>query len=104
VVAAAREGKLGTLQTAASSLSNLGRTYVDEFAPVIAPPQSSMLAVGRLAHRPFVVEGKLCVRPTLRLNLVVDHRVMDGEPAARFLGRIVEYLERPERMVTPGEW
>jgi pyruvate dehydrogenase E2 component (dihydrolipoamide acetyltransferase) len=103
VVAAAREGKLGTLQTAASSLSNLGNTCVDEFAPVIAAPQSSMLAVGRLAQRPIVVAGKVCARPTLRLNLAVDHRVMDGEPAARFLGRIVEYLQRPEPLAAPGE-
>jgi pyruvate dehydrogenase E2 component (dihydrolipoamide acetyltransferase) len=103
VVAAAREGRLsaGAWQPAATSLSNLGHTRVDEFTPVLAAPQSTMLAVGRLAPRPFVVEGRLCARPTLRLTLAVDHRVMDGEPAARFLGRLVESLERPE-MLEPG--
>jgi pyruvate dehydrogenase E2 component (dihydrolipoamide acetyltransferase) len=45
--------------------------------------------------------GRLCARPTLRLTLAVDHRVMDGEPAARFLGHLVESLERPE-MLEPG--
>ena len=62
---------------------------------LIAPPQSSMLAVGRLAPRPFVVDGQLVVRPTLRLTLTADHRVMDGALAAELLGRIVSLIEQP---------
>jgi pyruvate dehydrogenase E2 component (dihydrolipoamide acetyltransferase) len=79
----------------ATSLTNLGRRRVDEFAAIISPPQSSMLAVGRLAERPAVHEGRLCVRQTMNLTLSVDHRVMDGVPAAEFLDRIVELLETP---------
>jgi pyruvate dehydrogenase E2 component (dihydrolipoamide acetyltransferase) len=103
LVTLAREGRLGAgaLGGAVSSLSNLGDTRVDDFSPVLAPSQSSMLAVGRIALRPFVVDGQVCARPTVRLCLAVDHRVMDGEPAARFLGRIVECLERPAGMFLP---
>ncbi len=79
----------------AASLTNLGRRRVDQFAAIISPPQSSMLAVGRLAERPAVHEGRLCVRQTMNLTLSVDHRVMDGVPAAEFLDRIVELLEAP---------
>lgn len=79
----------------ASSLTNLGKHRVDEFAAIISPPQSSMLAVGRLAERPSVHEGRLCVRQTMVLTLSADHRVMDGVPAAEFLDRIVELLESP---------
>jgi pyruvate dehydrogenase E2 component (dihydrolipoamide acetyltransferase) len=79
----------------ATSLTNLGRRRVDQFAAIISPPQSSMLAVGRLAERPAVHEGRLCVRQTMNLTLSVDHRVMDGVPAAEFLDRIVELLETP---------
>jgi pyruvate dehydrogenase E2 component (dihydrolipoamide acetyltransferase) len=79
----------------ATSLTNLGRRRVDEFTAIISPPQSSMLAVGRLAERPTVYEGRLCVRQTMNLTLSVDHRVMDGVPAADFLDRIVELLETP---------
>jgi pyruvate dehydrogenase E2 component (dihydrolipoamide acetyltransferase) len=82
----------------ASSLSNLGNTCADEFAAVIAPAQSSMLAVGRAAPRPLVVNGQLAVRTTLRFCLSVDHRVMDGAPAAKFLGRIVELVEHPSEL------
>jgi pyruvate dehydrogenase E2 component (dihydrolipoamide acetyltransferase) len=57
-----------------------------------------MLAVGRVVPRPFVVDGQLVTRSTLRLCLSVDHRVMDGGPAAKFLGRIVELLEHPAEL------
>jgi pyruvate dehydrogenase E2 component (dihydrolipoamide acetyltransferase) len=100
LVEAAHAGSLTAeaMQGGATSLSNLGNTCVDEFAAVIAPPQSSMLAVGRAAARPFVVEGQLVARTTLKLCLSVDHRVMDGGPAAKFLGRIVKLLEHPAEL------
>jgi pyruvate dehydrogenase E2 component (dihydrolipoamide acetyltransferase) len=82
-------------QGGSTSLTNLGRHRVDEFAAIISPPQSSMLAVGRLAERPAVCEGQLCIRKTMHLTLSVDHRVMDGVPAAEFLDRIVALLEKP---------
>jgi pyruvate dehydrogenase E2 component (dihydrolipoamide acetyltransferase) len=94
---AVRSGKAPSdiFQGGATSLTNLGKHRVDEFAPIISPPQSSMLAVGRLAERPAAFEGRLCLRKTLHLTLSVDHRVMDGVPAAEFLGQIVELLEKP---------
>jgi len=83
----------------ASSISNLGTSRTDDFSAVIAPHQSSMLAVGRAAARPYVVDGNLQIRTTLRLCLSVDHRVLDGGPAAEFLGRIVELIENPRALV-----
>ncbi|MEO7299332.1 MAG: dihydrolipoamide acetyltransferase family protein [Verrucomicrobiota bacterium] len=101
LVESARSGNLSLdkLQGGATSLSNLGNTLVDEFAAVIAPPQSTMLAVGRAALRPYVMDGKIAARSTMKLCLSVDHRVLDGAPAAEFLGRIVELLEAPEKLV-----
>jgi pyruvate dehydrogenase E2 component (dihydrolipoamide acetyltransferase) len=99
VVAAARRERLDAAGFAATSLSNLGTTRVDDFAAVVFPPQSTILAAGRIVDRPFVVDGKLKATPTLRLTLSVDHRVLDGAPAAQFLGRIVHYLEQPAMMV-----
>lgn len=83
----------------ATSISNLGTGRTDEFAAIIPPHQSSILAVGRAAPRPYVFEGRVEVRTTLRFCLSVDHRVLDGGPAADFLGRIVELLENPELLV-----
>ena len=101
LVAAARAGKLTAADTqgGAMSLSNLGNSPVDEFAAVIAPHQSAVLAVGRAASRPYVVNGQLEVRTTVRLCLSVDHRVTDGGPAAAFLGRVVQCLESPAKLV-----
>ena len=100
VIAAVKAGRLpaDVVGTAATSLSNLGRAVVDEFAPVICPPQSTMLAVGRLAHRPFVVDGSVACRQTIKLCLAVDHRVLDGVEAAAYLSHIVRLLGDPQAM------
>jgi pyruvate dehydrogenase E2 component (dihydrolipoamide acetyltransferase) len=96
-VEAVRSGKTTSdlFQGGAISLTNLGKHRVDEFAAIISPPQSSMLAVGRMAERPAAYEGRLCLRQTMNMTLSVDHRVMDGVPAADFFDRIVELLEKP---------
>ena len=101
LVAAVQAGRLPAeaFCGGATSLSNLGRHRVDQFAAIISPPQSSMLAVGRVAPRPAEFEGRLCLRQTLHLTLSADHRVMDGDPAAEFLDRIVQLLENPFPLV-----
>jgi pyruvate dehydrogenase E2 component (dihydrolipoamide acetyltransferase) len=83
----------------ASSLSNLGASRTDEFTAIIPPHQSSILAVGRAAPRPYVVNSHLEIRTTLQLCLSMDHRVLDGGPAADFLGKIVELLENPNMLI-----
>lgn len=97
VVGAVRSGRASAdlFQGGATSLSNLGPHRVDEFTPIISPPQSSMLAAGRVAERPAAHEGRLCLRHTVHLTLSVDHRVMDGVPAAAFFDCIVRRLENP---------
>jgi pyruvate dehydrogenase E2 component (dihydrolipoamide acetyltransferase) len=57
---AVRSGKASgdIFQGGAASLTNLGKHRVDEFAAIISPPQSTMLAVGRVAERPAVDDGK----------------------------------------------
>ena len=47
----------------------------------------------------FVVHDQIAARTTLKLCLSIDHRVLDGSPAADFLGRICEFLENPDRLV-----
>ncbi len=60
---------------------------------------SGSLGIGRIAARPFVANGELCVRPTLHLNLCVDTRIWSAGLAARFLGFIVEHVEEPNLLV-----
>jgi pyruvate dehydrogenase E2 component (dihydrolipoamide acetyltransferase) len=95
-----RAGALPNNRPCASSLSNLGTSRVDSFTAVIPLGQSSILAVGRLAHRAWAIEDTLCSRPTMKLTLSVDHRVFDGLPAAEYLGGIVELLEQPATLAS----
>jgi len=77
------------------TLTNLGMFRVDAFQAILNPPQSAILAVGRIVERPAVVGGQLVVRPMAVLSLSCDHRVLDGALAAQFLGRVVELIEEP---------
>ncbi len=77
------------------TLSNLGASRVDSFDAILNPPQAAILAVGRIVERPFIEEGQLRPVPTARLSLSIDHRVLDGAGAARFLDEVVSLLEAP---------
>jgi pyruvate dehydrogenase E2 component (dihydrolipoamide acetyltransferase) len=77
------------------TLTNLGMLGVDVFQAIINPPQSAILATGRIAERPVVEEGQVVARPTIHLTLSVDHRVLDGATAARFLQDLQTCIEDP---------
>jgi pyruvate dehydrogenase E2 component (dihydrolipoamide acetyltransferase) len=97
----ARDGKLepGEMGAGSCTLSNLGAYGVDEFRAIVNPPESCILAVGRISPRPFVVDGALAVRPTLRLTLTVDHRVAGGVLGAQFLEGIARAIEQPVQLL-----
>jgi pyruvate dehydrogenase E2 component (dihydrolipoamide acetyltransferase) len=101
LAAKVHEGKItpDQLQGASCTLSNLGAFGVDEFDAIINPPESCILAAGRIAQRPFVVDGQLTARPTLKLTLTVDHRVADGVLAAQCLNAIGKSIEQPLSML-----
>ncbi len=77
------------------TVTNLGSYGVEFFTPIINPPESAILGVGRIAERPAVVGGEICRRSLLYLCLTFDHRLVDGGPAAEFLQRVRELLEKP---------
>ena len=95
----AQAGKLGVsdLEGGTFTLTNLGMFGIDDFDAIINPPQSAVLAVGRIAQRAIAEEGSVVAKPTLRLSLAIDHRVLDGAAGARFLTRSKGMIE------TPGE-
>jgi pyruvate dehydrogenase E2 component (dihydrolipoamide acetyltransferase) len=93
----ARAGRLSPLemQGGTFTVTNLGAYRVDGFTPIINPPETAILGVGRIADKPAVVDGKIEARTMCTLSLSFDHRVVDGAPAAAFLARLAELLERP---------
>jgi pyruvate dehydrogenase E2 component (dihydrolipoyllysine-residue acetyltransferase) len=96
----ARRGRLSLaeLEGGAATLSNLGRYRVDRFQGIISPGQSSILAVGQIRERPWV-DVTLGIKPTVILNLTVDHRVADGAAGARFLGKIIDMIESSDAVL-----
>lgn len=77
------------------TVSNLGAWGIDEFSAIINPPEAAILAVGRAADTPYALKGDLCIRPLMALTLSVDHRIIDGTLAARFLSRLKQIIEEP---------
>jgi len=88
----AREGKV-TVGAAAITLSNLGMFGVDRFSAIVDPDQTAILAVGAVTERVSAAAGEVRVGPWVELTLTVDHRVVDGVLAARFLTAIRARLE-----------
>ena len=77
------------------SVSNLGMLGVDHFAAIINPPESAILAVGRVRKEPVVKNDKIVIGQRMFLTLSCDHRVVDGAIGAKLLQAIVAILERP---------
>jgi pyruvate dehydrogenase E2 component (dihydrolipoamide acetyltransferase) len=94
----ARGGKLrpADIADATFTISNLGMYKVDQFTAIITPPQAAILAVGAIADRVVVVEGKPAIRPMMTLTLSADHRVADGARAAVFLSDLAEAMQYPQ--------
>jgi len=80
------------------TVSNLGMYDVDLFAPVINPPETAILGVGRIVPRAVVLGENMAIRQMMTLTLVFDHRVIDGVLAAKFLQRVKQLLEAPEQL------
>jgi pyruvate dehydrogenase E2 component (dihydrolipoamide acetyltransferase) len=84
---------LQELEGGTFTLTNLGMFGVDEFGAIINPPQSSILAVGRIAERAIVIDGNVEAKPSIRFTLTVDHRVLGGTEGARFLNDLKAAVE-----------
>lgn len=93
----AQAGKLlpQELELGGFTLSNLGMFGIDSFDAILNPPQAAILAVGRIKERALVSDGMVVPAPVMTLSLSVDHRVLDGAAAARFLGDLVDIIETP---------
>jgi pyruvate dehydrogenase E2 component (dihydrolipoamide acetyltransferase) len=97
LVERARGGKLqlAEMEGGTFTISNLGMFGIEQFTAVLNPPQAAILAVGATVERPVAVDGQVVVRPMMTMTLTVDHRAVDGAPAADFLRTLKAFLEDP---------
>ncbi|MFI5334039.1 MAG: pyruvate dehydrogenase complex dihydrolipoamide acetyltransferase [Chlamydiales bacterium] len=93
----ARHGKLAREEYMGGSftISNLGMFGVSAFTAVINPPQAAILAAGGIEEKALVQNGQIVPGKTMLLTLSVDHRVIDGAEAAKFLKDLQQLLENP---------
>jgi 2-oxoglutarate dehydrogenase E2 component (dihydrolipoamide succinyltransferase) len=99
--ARARDGKLAMdeLVGGTFTISNGGVYGSLMSAPILNPPQVGILGMHKIQDRPVVIGGEIAIRPMMYLALSYDHRIVDGQEAVRFLVRIKECIEDPERLL-----
>lgn len=97
----AREGKLKPVefQGGTFSVSNLGMFGVKDFAAIINPPQSCILAVGAGREEPVVQNGQIVIGNVMSCTLSTDHRSVDGAVGAEYLQHFKKYIENPASLL-----
>lgn len=100
----ARDRKATTdeLKGSTFSITNIGSAGGMFFTPIINHPDVAILGVGRISEKPIVKNGEIVVGQMLHLSLSFDHRLVDGEPAQRFVNYVKQLLENPTLLVMEG--
>ncbi|WP_018698031.1 pyruvate dehydrogenase complex dihydrolipoamide acetyltransferase [Amorphus coralli] len=86
-------------QGGTTAVSNLGMFGIREFAAVINPPQSTILAVGQGEQRPVIKDGAVAIATVMTATLSVDHRAVDGALGAELLAAFKPLIENPMAML-----
>jgi pyruvate dehydrogenase E2 component (dihydrolipoamide acetyltransferase) len=98
IAIAAREGTLSPDQMMGGTftISNLGMFGVDEFSAIINPGESAILAVSSVTPTAVAIGDGLAVREVMKTTITADHRLVDGELAARFLNALRRRLQNAD--------
>ena len=100
LVKRARAGSLRSSEMSDPTITvtNLGEGGVESVHAVIYPPQVAIVGFGRIAQRPWAVDGAMKVAPVVVASLAADHRVSDGHRGALFLADVARRLQEPEKL------
>lgn len=98
-----KRARAGTLRSsemgdATITLTNLGDLGVESAYAIIYPPQVAIVGIGRIAERPWVVDGKIEPRSVITVSVSADHRAVDGRGAGSFLTAIDRALQAPDKL------
>jgi len=81
------------LQSATFTVTNLGNLGIENFTPVINPPQTGILGIGKIDYKIRKTKDGFENYPGMYLSLTIDHRAVDGAPGARFIQELIKNLE-----------
>jgi len=97
----ARSNKLTLTDMAGATitLTGLGMYGIDSFIAITSPCQCSILAIGKPTETIIPADGNLVIRKMVGFTLAADHRIVNGNYAARFLRKIVHLLENPKKLM-----
>ncbi len=97
----AREGKItiDDLSGGTFTISNGGVYGSLMSTPILNPPQTGILGMHKIEERPIAINGQVVIRPMMYLALSYDHRLVDGSESVRFLVKIKEGIEDPQRLL-----
>ena len=100
LIAKAREKKLREEEFTGGTftVSNMGTLDIESFTAIINMPETAILAVGKIADKPAVLNRQITVRKMMTATLSADHRVVDGVLAAKFLQKVKKLLESPHSL------
>lgn len=95
LVEKARNGKLlpEEMYGGTFTISNMGMLDVENFAAIINPGQSGILAVSSIIRKPVVKNNKIVICDIMKITLSADHRIVDGTDGAKFVNAVRKKLE-----------
>ena len=93
--------QLDEIRGGSFTISNFGSFSGVYGNPMILPPQVAILGIGRIHQEPVVKNGSIVPASLLPLSLVVDHRLIDGVYACKFLARFMELVSKPLLLLMP---
>ena len=98
IIVRARDNRLSLSELSGGTftISNMGIFPVDNFNPIVNPPQSAIVGFGRCTEKPVVYDGEITVRTMMVLSITYDHRVFDGAELGAIMRDLKDYLENPE--------
>ncbi len=90
-----RKIKLEEMKGSTFTITNYGHFGGTFATPIINYPDVAILGTGKISEKPWVKNGQIVIRKILPLSLTFDHRVTDGVDSAKFLSKVINYLEDP---------
>jgi pyruvate dehydrogenase E2 component (dihydrolipoamide acetyltransferase) len=97
LAAKAREGTLSIEDVSGGTftISNTSMIEIDGFTPILRPPETGILGIGRVKRKPAEYKDEIALRWMTVLSLTYNHCVVDGAPAHSFLATVGRYLQKP---------
>ncbi|QUH20118.1 dihydrolipoamide acetyltransferase family protein [Alkaliphilus sp. B6464] len=91
--------KLDEIKGSTFTITNFGSLGLSTGMPIINYPEVAILGVGKIEQKPVVIDGEIVIRWILPLALSIDHRVLDGGDAGRFIDSLKTYITNPDRLI-----